>query len=82
MLFYPCRGPKALLGTDDTETKVGSVCLPLKANLFLSSGLQSSACTSDWSDAAGLGPSAGRDVVSFFLERADSSFLSNAGLLE
>jgi len=82
VLPYPCKGPKALLGTGSAERRVGSDVLTLKAALLLSWGQQSTACSSGWSDAAGLRPSSGRDVVSFIPERADSSFLSNAGLLE
>lgn len=82
VLLYPCRGPKALLGTGRAETRVGSDVLPLKAALLLSWGRRSSARSSGWSDTAGLRPNPGRDVVSFIPERADSSLLSNAGLLE
>lgn len=81
-LHHPCRGPKALLGTEGAETGVGTDGLPLKADLVLSSGQQSSACGSGWSDTAGLSPNPGWDMVSFIPEPADSSFLSNAGLLE
>ena len=38
VLLYPCRGPKALLGTGGAETRVGSDVLPLKADLLLSLG--------------------------------------------
>lgn len=68
VLLYPCREPKALLGTRGAETRVSSEVLPLKAGLLLSLGQQSSACSTGWSDTAGLHPNPRRDVVSFIPE--------------
>lgn len=82
VFLYPCRGPKAWLGTRSAATRAGIDALPLGAGLLLSLGQQSSACSSGWSDTAGLHSSPGRDMLSFIPERVDSSFLSNAGLLE